>query len=166
MSERERERDRLESLCGLLANLLLCLGYLFMHTYVKKPVPGARLLTYPAFNTRCLSARPSGQVFSKQEKLSGSLAAKCVVGKILTLILRSIAHRAGQSQCTNVWSKGNIAYRCRTCQTKDSRCYLEYFHIVPVFLFLWSLSLNLLSAMVCCSIMYFKAIVSNLNIVS
>jgi len=26
----------------------------------------------------------------------------------------------GQSQCTNVWSKGNIAYRCRTCQTKDS----------------------------------------------
>lgn len=28
----------------------------------------------------------------------------------------------GQSQCTNVWSKGIIAYRCRTCQTNDSRC--------------------------------------------
>ncbi|XP_024384261.1 E3 ubiquitin-protein ligase PRT6 isoform X2 [Physcomitrium patens] len=26
----------------------------------------------------------------------------------------------GQSQCTNVWSKGIIAYRCRTCQTNDS----------------------------------------------
>jgi hypothetical protein len=27
----------------------------------------------------------------------------------------------GESQCTNVWSKGIIAYRCRTCQTNDSR---------------------------------------------
>lgn len=27
----------------------------------------------------------------------------------------------GETQCTNVWSKGVIAYRCRTCQTNDSR---------------------------------------------
>ncbi|KAG0566256.1 hypothetical protein KC19_7G050000 [Ceratodon purpureus] len=26
----------------------------------------------------------------------------------------------GQSQCTNVWNKGIIAYRCRTCQMNDS----------------------------------------------
>lgn len=26
----------------------------------------------------------------------------------------------GETQCTNVWSKGIIAYRCRTCQTNDS----------------------------------------------
>lgn len=27
----------------------------------------------------------------------------------------------GELQCTNVWSKAIIAYRCRTCQTNDSR---------------------------------------------
>lgn len=27
----------------------------------------------------------------------------------------------GQSQCSNIWSKGVIAYRCRTCQINDSR---------------------------------------------
>lgn len=26
----------------------------------------------------------------------------------------------GQSQCTNIWFKGVIAYRCRTCQLNDS----------------------------------------------
>ena len=44
------------------------------------------------FSPRCHSARPNGQALSKQEILSGSLAAKCVVGKILILILRSSAH--------------------------------------------------------------------------
>jgi hypothetical protein len=36
----------------------------------------------------------------------------------------------GQSQCTNVWSKGIIAYRCRTCQMNDSR----YVSLLPIWL--------------------------------
>jgi hypothetical protein len=27
----------------------------------------------------------------------------------------------GHSQCTTVWTKGTVAYRCRTCQIDDSR---------------------------------------------
>jgi E3 ubiquitin-protein ligase UBR1/E3 ubiquitin-protein ligase UBR3 len=28
---------------------------------------------------------------------------------------------SGHSQCTTVWSKDMVAYRCRTCQVNDSR---------------------------------------------
>lgn len=28
---------------------------------------------------------------------------------------------SGQAQCTTVWTKGTVAYRCRTCQVNDSR---------------------------------------------
>jgi hypothetical protein len=28
---------------------------------------------------------------------------------------------SGHSQCTTVWSKDMVAYRCRTCQMNDSR---------------------------------------------
>ncbi len=28
---------------------------------------------------------------------------------------------SGHSQCTTVWTKDTVAYRCRTCQTNDSR---------------------------------------------
>jgi len=28
---------------------------------------------------------------------------------------------SGQAQCTTVWTKGTVAYRCRKCQVNDSR---------------------------------------------
>lgn len=46
----------------------------------------------------------------------------------------------GQAQCTTVWTKGTVAYRCRTCQVNDSRFAIEY--IFPSFLALFILSLS------------------------
>lgn len=80
------------------------------------------------------------------EKILRDLSCQMCGGKDLDSYLEEFRSQ-GQSQCTKVWSKGNIAYRCRTCQTKDSRCCTEYFPLVPVFLHLQSLSINILSAM-------------------
>lgn len=33
----------------------------------------------------------------------------------------------GQAQCTTVWTKGTVAYRCRTCQVNESRFAIGYF---------------------------------------
>ena len=139
---------------------------LFVYTYIcKETRPGRWTPHLPCFQHKMSFSTPKRTGFVEARKTLREVSCLMYGGEDLDTYLEEYRSQ-GQSQCTNVWSKGNIAYRCRTCQTKDSRCYLEYFHIVPVFLFLWSLSLNLLSAMVCRSIMYFKAIVSNLNIVS
>lgn len=119
----------------------------------------SEVLTKMSFNT------PKRTGFVEAGNTLRELSCQMCGGEDLDSYLEELRSQ-GQSQCTNVWSKGNIAYRCRTCQIKDSRCCSEYFHIGPVFLFLWSLSLNLLSAMFGHSIMYYKATVSDLNIVS
>ncbi|KAG0560005.1 hypothetical protein KC19_10G146700 [Ceratodon purpureus] len=49
----------------------------------------------------------------------GQLNLKMSGGKELDAYLDEFRAQ-GESQCTNVWSKGIIAYRCRTCQTNDS----------------------------------------------
>jgi len=45
----------------------------------------------------------------------------------------------GQAQCTTVWTKGTVAYRCRTCQTNDSRFAIGYFFLPFSALFIMSL---------------------------
>ena len=62
----------------------------------------------------------------------GQLNLKMSGGKELDAYLDEFRAQ-GESQCTNVWSKGIIAYRCRTCQTNDSRYVLVFF---------WSSSLH------------------------
>jgi hypothetical protein len=33
---------------------------------------------------------------------------------------------SGHSQCTTVWTKDSVAYRCRTCQVNDARSVFEF----------------------------------------
>jgi hypothetical protein len=54
------------------------------------------------------------------EKFLSDLTLQMCGGDNLDLYLGELVSQ-GQSQCSNTWSKGVIAYRCRTCQMNDSR---------------------------------------------
>lgn len=53
------------------------------------------------------------------EKFLSDLTLQMCGGDNLDLYLGELVSQ-GQSQCSNTWSKGVIAYRCRTCQMNDS----------------------------------------------
>ena len=58
--------------------------------------------------------------FDEAEKFLSDLTLQMCGGDNLDLYLGELVSQ-GQSQCSNIWSKGVIAYRCRTCQMNDSR---------------------------------------------
>lgn len=58
--------------------------------------------------------------FDEAEKFLSDLTLQMCGGDNLDLYLGELVSQ-GQSQCSNIWSRGVIAYRCRTCQINDSR---------------------------------------------